>query len=537
MKDVFEACRLSNPDDGFEALECVSQSLNKDMYTLNDRIDGIAEGLNTFFLIFASVVMFLMQAGFGMLCAGSVRKKNVQNTMLKNLLDACGSGIAFFVCGYAFAYGSHDGPIPREEQNLERPSTFIGSDSFFLIGVDNYAFWFYQFAFAAASTTIVAGTLAERSQMVSYFLYSILLAGFVFPVIAHSVWSIEGFLNADKANRLFGSGMVDFAGSGVVHVTGGLTALIASKILGPRKDRFHDDLGNPLHTPNHIQKYSVSLQVLGTFMLWFGWYGFNVGSVKFIASESYASVAALAAMTTTLGGTSGAITALGTFAYWSQRRTGETKFDVSYALNGCLSGLVAITGGCAVIEPWAALLIGGAAGVIYVLASNLLIYARIDDAVDAIPVHFFNGIWGVIAVGLFASPSRMENVYQRSDHVGWFYSWGRGSSDATLLAANVVGLLFIAGFVTLIMFPFFFTLLYMGWFRADPLEEIVGLDVHYRGNVDSERYIGTIGKTHGQHLLAANQKAKTRYHFESDQELIDDDLEQQVEETVDTEDT
>eukprot|EP00339_Tiarina_fusa_P027132 CAMPEP_0117084596 /NCGR_PEP_ID=MMETSP0472-20121206/59535_1 /TAXON_ID=693140 ORGANISM="Tiarina fusus, Strain LIS" /NCGR_SAMPLE_ID=MMETSP0472 /ASSEMBLY_ACC=CAM_ASM_000603 /LENGTH=323 /DNA_ID=CAMNT_0004813641 /DNA_START=52 /DNA_END=1021 /DNA_ORIENTATION=- len=323
MKDVFEACRLSNPDDGFEALECVSQSLNKDMYTLNDRIDGIAEGLNTFFLIFASVVMFLMQAGFGMLCAGSVRKKNVQNTMLKNLLDACGSGIAFFVCGYAFAYGSHDGPIPREEQNLERPSTFIGSDSFFLIGVDNYAFWFYQFAFAAASTTIVAGTLAERSQMVSYFLYSILLAGFVFPVIAHSVWSIEGFLNADKANRLFGSGMVDFAGSGVVHVTGGLTALIASKILGPRKDRFHDDLGNPLHTPNHIQKYSVASKY---------WVHSCFGSV--------ASVAALAAMTTTLGGTSGAITALGTFAYWSQRRTGETKFDVSYALNGCLSGLV-----------------------------------------------------------------------------------------------------------------------------------------------------------------------------------------------------
>ena len=139
--------------------------------------------------------------------------------------------------------------------------------------------------------------------------------------------------------------MIDFAGSGVVHVTGGFTALIASKILGPRKDRFHDDLGNPLHTPNHIQKYSVSLQVLGTFLLWFGWYGFNVGSVKFIASEEYASIASLSAVTTTLGATGGSISALSVFAFWSQRKTGETVFDISYALNGCLSGLVAITGG------------------------------------------------------------------------------------------------------------------------------------------------------------------------------------------------
>ena len=437
---------------------------------------------------------------------------------------------------------------------MEHSTTFLSTDgSFFLIGVENYAFWFYQFAFAATSTTIVAGTLAERSQMVSYFLYSLLLAGFVFPVIAHSVWSIEGFLNADKSNRLMGSGMIDFAGSGVVHVTGGLTALIASKILGPRKDRFHDDLGNPLHTPNHIQKYSVSLQVLGTFLLWFGWYGFNVGSVKFISSEEYANVAALSAVTTTLGATGGAISALGLFAFWSQLQTGETVFDISYALNGCLSGLVAITGGCSLIEPWAALLVGAIAGIIYVLASNFLIRLKIDDAVDAIPVHLFNGIWGVISVGLFTSPPRMEAVYHRSDHVGWFYSWGRGSTDATLLGANMVGLLFIFGFVATIMIPFFFTLLYLGWFRADPFEEIVGLDCHYRGNVDSERFLGM---TSGQHLHnAVIQKRKhTKYQFESENDdlcedmdnAIDDDVEKQkqiehtfsqVEETVQTEDT
>lgn len=131
----------------------------------------------------------------------------------------CGCAIAFFIFGYAFAYGGTNGVILQDEFNTVRPNTFIGSENFFLVDFDNYAFWLYQYAFAATSTTIVAGTLAERSQMISYFLYSIVLSGFVFPVIAHAVWSMEGFLNAYKGNRLFDSGMVDFAGSGVVHVT------------------------------------------------------------------------------------------------------------------------------------------------------------------------------------------------------------------------------------------------------------------------------------------------------------------------------
>ncbi|KAL3901974.1 MAG: hypothetical protein SGARI_005989, partial [Bacillariaceae sp.] len=349
------------------------------------------------------------------------------------------------VVGFAFAYGGTNGVILPEEMNQEHPTTFIGSQNFFLIDYENYSFWMYQFAFAATSTTIVAGALAERSQMVAYFAYAAVLGGFVFPVIAHAVWSIEGFLNAHKANRLFGSGMIDFAGSGVVHITGGLTALIASKILGPRKDRFNENLGNPLHIPNPIHGYSVSLQVLGTFLLWFGWYGFNAGGLHFCNTAEYANVAALATITTALSACSGTISALALSAFQSLRHCGEVKFDISYALNGCLSALVGITGSCGVVEPWAALVIGSVSGIIYVYASRLLVYLRIDDAVDAIPVHFCNGVWGVIAVGLFASPRRLEAVFGRSDHVGWFYSWGRGSLDATLLGANAVGILFIAG--------------------------------------------------------------------------------------------
>ena len=319
---------------------------------------------------------------------------------------------------------------------------------------------------------------------------------------------------------------------------GGLTALIATKILGPRSDRFHDNLGNPLHTPNHIEGYSVSLKMLGTFMLWFGWYGFNTGSVHFVSTGEYAQTAALAAVTTTLGAASGTITSLLLSALWIQRKTGEIKFDVTYALNGCLAGLVGITGGCALIEPWAALLIGSISGVLYLLGSHLLIHLRIDDAVDAIPVHLFNGIWGVIAVGLFASPCRMETVFHRSDHVGWFYSWGRGSSDATLLGANLVGLLFIAGFVLVIMLPFFFVLLYLGWFRSDPLEEIVGLDFRYSGNANHDG-VATLhhGITCGSHLhRMANLKEEWKARTQFENELIEEDVEEDLkhEETVTT---
>ena len=194
-----------------------------------------------------------MQAGFAMLCAGAVRKKNVGNTMLKNLLDACGAALAFFTVGYAFAFG---GDSPDSEGK-----TFIGSSNFFLMNVDDLAFWLFQYAFSAASATIVAGTLAERCQMAAYLAYSVLLGGFVYPVVAHSIWSKHGFLSATSSDPLFGVGMIDFAGSGVVHMTGGATALFATLILGPRRGRFHDETGRALDKPNEMPGHSVALQV------------------------------------------------------------------------------------------------------------------------------------------------------------------------------------------------------------------------------------------------------------------------------------
>jgi len=440
------------------------------------KITDVAAGLDAFYLIFAAALVFFMQAGFAMLCAGSVRQKNVKNIMLKNILDACGGAIGFWSVGYAFAYGGASSD----------KKGFIGSEGFFLNGFESsqeYVGWFFQFAFAATAATIVAGTVAERCKFEAYICYSLMLTGFVYPVIVYSIWSPSGFLTAFNDEPLFGVGMIDFAGSGVVHMTGGATALVAAKVLGARIGRFADADGNELPEPMPFPPHSVSLQVLGTFCLWFGWYGFNPGSSLFIASEGSAQVATLCAVTTTLAAAAGSVSALMTDMFINRFRTGETVYDITMTMNGALSGLVGITAGCSVVAPWAAVVIGLVAGWTYIFWSKLLVRLKIDDAVDAIPVHFGNGIWGCIAVGLFAEPSRQALAYSgANEHTGWFYSWGRGNADAYLLAAQVCGVLWIIGWVFVIMTPFFMMLNLLGMFRVDALDEEVGLDIsHHKG--------------------------------------------------------
>lgn len=167
-----------------------------------------------------------------------------------------------------------------------------------------------------------------------------------------------------------------------------------------------------------------------------------------------------------------------------ERRTGEPIFDLRMAMNGSLAGLVAITAGAGVLEPWTAVLIGAVAGILYMFGTRFLLHCRLDDAVDAIPVHMFNGMWGMVAVGLFASPRKLELTYgKEASHVGFFYSFNRGGADARLLAANVIGMIWIMSWVLGLMLPFFIWLDWKGWFRSDPLEEIVGLDTSYHGGL------------------------------------------------------
>lgn len=393
--------------------------------------------------------------------------------MLKNLLDACGGAIGFWTVGYAFAYGGSDSGTADK--------SFIGNEQFFLRGVSDgadYIAWFFQFAFAATAATIVAGTVAERCKMSAYLCYSLFLTAFVYPVIVHSIWSGDGFLTAFNPEPFMKIGVIDFAGSGVVHMTGGATALIAAIILGPRKGRFYDEDGNPLETPVSFPPHSVSLQVLGTFILWVGWFGFNPGSALAIGNADSAAVAALCAVTTTIAAAAGCSSAMFTDSFIEYRKTGEVTYELTMAMNGALGGLVGITAGCSVVTPWAAFIIGIIAGWVYIGASKLLIKLKIDDAVDAIPVHFANGIWGVMAVGFFAEPDRMNLAYSTSAHVGWFYDGG----DFTLPFVQFCSIMFIIGWVSVLMVPFFLALKHLGMFRVDALEEEVGLDLsHHRG--------------------------------------------------------
>jgi len=344
--------------------------------------------------------------------------------------------------------------------------------------------FFFQFAFAASCATIVAGTIAERCQMFAYFSYAFALTAFVYPIVVHAVWNSEGFLSTANESPLLGVGMIDFAGSGVVHMTGGMCALIGAIVLGPRIGRFYDENGNTLDEPHTFQPHSVALQCLGTFILWFGWYGFNAGSTLGISGENYGHVAALAAVNTTMSGAGAAVSSMILDSILGFKRDGEVHYDLTMAMNGSLAGLVGVTGACAVVEPWAGLLIGMVSGCIYCLGSSLLIKLKIDDSVDGVPVHLFAGMWGCIATGLFAEPLRTKLAYGDSvEHFGWFYSWGRGSGDANLLLAEICGILFIVAWTCATMVPFFSLLDFFGLFRINPLEEMVGMDIsRHRGS-------------------------------------------------------
>jgi len=461
---VFDTCSASFnvQNETSDFIRCIADA--QDNGSQADRIESLAAGIDSFYLIFAGALVYFMQTGFAMLCAGSIRAKNVKNVILWNLLDSCGGGLAFWACGYAFAYGGDD----------DGKKTFIGNTNFFLMDENTeYASWFFQFAFACALSSIVAGTIAERTKMAAYLLYSTFLVGFCYPVVAHAFWSSNGFLSNTTSDPLWGSGAIDLAGSGPVHMTGGVCALVAAIILGPRIGRFYDEDGNPLDEPNDFPPHSVTLQFLGTFCLWFGWYGFNPGSTLAISSAESGNVASLAAVNTTLSACAGAISAMVLSTLHDIRYHGIAQWDLGYTMNGCLTGLVAITAGCATVETWAAVVIGAFAGLFYLIGSRLLIRWRIDDAVDAIPVHMVGGAWGVLATGLFSNPARMELAFGMSEHPGWFYD----GSDFTLMGIQIIAVLFIFGWTFSLMGVYFYLLNYFGLFRISQLEEEVGMDI------------------------------------------------------------
>lgn len=423
--------------------------------------------LDIFFLLFAAVLVFLMQAGFTFLEVGSVHMKNTKNILTKNLGDACIGAMAFYVLGYGFA--------------LVDGNDFIGDAGFVLHGAHfqdasdgklyngyNYAFWVFQWAFAATAATIVSGAVAERVTFIAYFSYSFFLTIFVYPVVVHWGWSSTGWASAFKGeDLLFDLGAIDFAGSGVVHMTGGLAALIGCFLLGPRTGRF-DGNGTPIAMPQQ----SVPMQTLGTMILWFGWYGFNCGSTLTLAGNA-SDVAAKTAVTTTL---SAAVSGICT-VIWGKLFL-KKGICPSLGNNGILAGLVGITAGCSTVDPEGAIIIGFVSSIVYISSSRLLIRLQIDDVVDCIPVHFFCGMWGVVAAGLFATAENYSMAYG-GNSCGLFYKCDGNSGRQ--FAANIVFILAIIAWVGSMSFIMFSTLKYFDVLRVSASVEEEGLDISEHG--------------------------------------------------------
>ncbi|KAG2488753.1 hypothetical protein HYH03_012751 [Edaphochlamys debaryana] len=402
-----------------------------------------------------------MHGGFAMLEAGAIRSKNAVNILLQTLLDACASALMWYFCGFGFAFGLGDDP-----------NGFIGNAMFALArvgshntgsGTGRWLDFFFQWAFCATAATIPAGSVAERCNFNAYLAYSVFISGFLYPVAAHWVWSVEGWLGYGKReDPLWGSGAIDFAGSGVVHMLGGMAGLAGAILLGPRMGRFDAD-GKPADLPGH----SAVLVVLGTVLLWFGWYGFNPASTLFIDTGLTAAVASRAAVTTTLSGAAGGVACM----LWTWART--RSWDLFAITNGILCGFVAVTAGCHVYEPWAAILCGACAGVIFDLVCLLLLRFQIDDPLSAGPMHGFCGAFGVLLVGLLAKEEYVVQSYVRPSYpYGLLYGGG-----GRLLACQVVEVLAIGAWSLGIMLGFFWILRRLGMLRVTAEEEVMGLDI------------------------------------------------------------
>jgi Amt family ammonium transporter len=335
-------------------------------------------------VLVAAFLVFLMQAGFALLEAGSTRSRNAGAVFMKNLMDFCMCGLAFWAFGFALMFGGSE-----LAPGLETGNDFFGSSGFFLSGEagssDTALLWFFQMVFAATAATIVSGAMAERTRLDSYMAYSFLISAIVYPIYGHWVWG-GGWL-ADL-------GAWDFAGSGVVHAVGGVSAFVGAKLVGARKGKF-DGEGQPRSIPGHNMGYVV----IGTMILFFGWFGFNPGSTLNGNDPRIAVIA----VNTFLAGIAGGVVAY----YIRLVKTG--KADVAVTCSGVIAGLVGITAPCAFVDYWAALVIGAVAGALVIFSAGFIEKVlRVDDPVWAIACHGVCGLWGLLALGIFANGDYLD---------------------------------------------------------------------------------------------------------------------------------
>merc|ERR1719159_314723 len=443
---------------------------------LNDRRLDTAVVLDTMYLLICGTFVFFMHAGFAMLEAGTGRAKNAQAILIKNLIAVCVGTLGWYLLGWSLAYGGDVKTAKWEDGGFEdcdekenpmgcgdgyADNGFIGGASMFVgsgflgkgedadkawaegtidpttYGGGQAYMWFFQWAFCTAGCSIVSGGVAERVKFPAWIFFAFCMTSFIYPVVVCSTWGygwLETFKKDSAGNPV--GGYIDFAGSGVVHLCGGIAALVGAAVIGTRTGRFDPEKAEEF-TP-----HSQPLIVLGTFILWFGWCGFNSGSTLGMSDSGTALVAAHVMMNTTLSAATGGLTV------FLLQYALTKKYDCAALCNGILAGLVSVTAPCSNVESGSAVLIGLLGGFLVVGSSNLIKKLKIDDPVDAFSVHGACGIWGCLAAALFDFGSGTDK------HHGWggfsatsYTEDGETkymtTSDA--LVANVMEIVFVIG--------------------------------------------------------------------------------------------
>ncbi len=450
--------------------------------------------INTAWTLVAAFLVFGMQAGFTMLEAGFCRSRETVNVLVECVFDTCLCGFLFYAFGYAFMFGQGNGFIgwhdPTDTATSGIHSWFflknvLATTTYGTTGVPVLAHWVFQFAFADCASTICSGTMIGRTDFIGDILYSVCVSGFIYPIIGHWTWGPDGFLYCMGAQNASTNAFTtflpsvgyyfhDFAGSTVVHSIGGWIALAGGIMLGPRLGRkFKKDGGGPM------LPHDLVMGVIGGFILWFGWYGFNPGSS--LSAMDYGGIGRIAANTTLAACTGGLAAEF--FMYF---RIG--KWDAGVITNGFLAGLVAITCPCYWVSPTGACILGAVAGIIVILGVDLLEFLRIDDPIGAWPVHGLCGVWGTLSLGLFASgeysiagssATGIPSVTMgdpTSGLTGLFYGGG-----TKLLMAQCIGSFITCAATFAIAMIVFGILNAFGRLRITKEGELEGLDLHEHG--------------------------------------------------------
>jgi len=443
--------------------------LKDQLDALNAQVAAANSNNDQLFLIVMGIFVLFMQGGFAFLEAGSVRSKNTTNILMKNILDVFIGAVSYYLFGFAFAYGEPSNAFIGHNTfaagNVRTPN---GTDTEVVLPEAYYALWFYQFVFAATASTIVSGAVAERTEFVAYLVYCLFLTGFIYPIVSHWAWSSTGWLASGA-----GTGLVfqDFAGSAVVHITGGTAALVGAILVGPRIGKFKKD-----GTVGEINHHSITVMALGAFVLYIGFMAFNGGSQLAISNPGDGAAVSTAIVNTILGGSAGGMVAMGVYRINFTVKCGPAGKPAFWSclmtINGGLAGMVALCAGCDDLYPWAAIIIGSVAGLSLIAWHSLMIKLKIDDPLDAVAVHLGGGLTGILLTPIFATNGKLGVggiIYGGHDLAFKSFGW------------NLCGAVVIIAWVAVTSTILFGTLKFFNFLRVSELVEIAGLDGFHHG--------------------------------------------------------